>query len=422
VPKRVEAIPAGRHGLSREEVVANRRERLTKAMVEAVGLYGYPDTTIARLVALARISKTDFYGAFGSKEECFWAAFDERLEGFAADVGARVGTAKPGRPQIAAVIKALADTIDSEPDAVSLVLVDSLALGPAADDPRALSQESFEAMLRSGVKSAGGRTMSTLRARGVVIGLRRLAYQAVRDGDSSRLRRGAPVLVDWIFDCATAPPPPRRTYRSKPLSKSPGEIPWDEPPAGELSRARLSPRERVMRACAQLMVEDGYEKLSFPRIAARAGTSNQTLYSEFGSKEGAALSAFDALIEPTLLAARAAMESAEGDAEARIAATIIELRRRLAGEPLLGELAFRALPRMGRSGLERIDVAMAQISELLIEACPGRAGAGRKLRAEAAVGGVWGTMRSAATADGGPRTAPTRDLIDFALIGVSGAK
>src|SRR5262249_23182269 len=88
--EQIEAIPGGRHGLSRSEVNANRRERLTAAMVEAVALYGYPGTTISRLVAIARISKTDFYGVFSSKEECFWAAFEECLESFAQNVEGRV--------------------------------------------------------------------------------------------------------------------------------------------------------------------------------------------------------------------------------------------------------------------------------------------------------------------------------------------
>jgi AcrR family transcriptional regulator len=416
--ERVEAIPAGRHGLSREEVLANRRARLIAAMVEAVARYGYPDTTIARLVALARISKSDFYSVFSSKEECFWAAFEDRLERFAAEVGERVGAAKPGRAQIAALIKALAETIDSEQAAVSLVLVDSLALGPEADDPRARSQERFEAMLVAGVKAAGGPTMGALRARGVVTGLRRLAYRAIRDGDPAPLRRGAPVLVDWIFDCATAPPPRSRTDTVRRISRPPGEIGWDEPPAGERSRARLSPRERVMRACVQLMVEEGYGRLSFPRIAARAGTSNQTLYEQFGGKEGAVLAAFDALIEPTLVAAREAMAAAGDDAEARVAALVVELRRRLTGEPLLGELAFREMPRMGRPGLERLDLVCGRIAAMLVEAGRGHRGAGRELRVQAAVAGLWGMMHGAATGETGRRTVPVRDLVDFALIAV----
>jgi AcrR family transcriptional regulator len=419
--KRVEAIPAGRHGLSPEEVRANRRARLTAAMVEAVALYGYPGTTIGRLVALARISKSDFYGAFDSKEACFWAAFEDCLRRFSATLATKVGAAKEGRPQIAAAITALADTIDSEPDAVALVLVDSLALGPAAEDPRAGSQERFEAMLRSGVKAAGGADMGTSRARGVVIGMRRLAYRAIRDSDSAQLRRGTPVLVDWIVDCVEAPPPPRADA-VRPLIGSPDEITWDSPPADWSSRVRLSPRERIMRACVQLMVEDGYEKLSIPRIVARTGTSNQTLYDEFGSKEGAVLAAFDAAIEPTLLAAGAASAAAGDDPEARIAATIEELRHRLADEPLLGELCFRAMPRVGRPGLERLDVVMGRIAEHLLEAWPGRRSTRRELRAQAAAGGLWGMMRTEALADGGSRAVPTRDLVDFASIAVLGPR
>jgi AcrR family transcriptional regulator len=243
VSERVEPIPAGRHGLSSEQVHTSRRSRLTASMVEAVAIHGYPGTTIGDLVALARISKTDFYGVFGSKEECFWAAFEECLERFAGRLAASVDGVEEGRPQLAAAITALADTIESEPAAVSLVLVDSLALGPAADDPRARSQERFESMLRNGVAAAGGTAMTPLRARGVVIGVRRLAYRAIRDADSSRLRRGARDLVDWIVDCATAPPSRELSGYPEPVLEPSAEIAWDAPPADWTSRVGLSPRE-----------------------------------------------------------------------------------------------------------------------------------------------------------------------------------
>jgi AcrR family transcriptional regulator len=416
VNERVEPISAGRHGLSAEQVRASRSSRLTAAMVEAVAIHGYPGTTIARLVALARISKSDFYGVFSSKEECFWATFEECLERFAAKLAASVDGVQEGRPRLAAAIGALAVTIDSEPAAVSLVLVDSLALGPAADDPRARSQERFESMLRSGAAAAGGPAMTPARARGVVIGLRRLAYQAIRDTDSSRLRRGTRDLVDWIIDCATAPPAHELADDPETVPGSSTEIPWDAPPADWTSRVGLSPRERIMRACVQLMVEDGYEKLSIPRIVGRAATSNQTFYEEFGGKEDAVLAAFDAAVEPVLLAAEASLAATGGDAEASIAAMLGELRAYLSAEPLLAELCFRAMPRVGRPGLERLDLVMSRIATLLARACPGRRSARRELRTQAAAGGLWGLMRAAAMDDGGTSDVPFADLVDFAAI------
>lgn len=388
-------------------------------MVEAVAIYGYPATTISRLVAIARISKTDFYGVFSSKEECFWAAFEECLESFAQNVEARVAEARPGRGQISAVITALADTIEAEPEAVSLVLVDSLALGPAADDPRARSQERFEAMLRAGVKAAGGPAMRRPRAQGVVIGLRRLAYRAIRDSDAAGLRRGAPALTDWVLDFATAPPVDfKLDKQSVSVPPEPPTIGWDEPPASERSRAGLTPRERIMRACAQLMVEESDAIPSIPTVSARGGTSNQTLYEEFGGKEEAVLAAFDFLIEPTIQAVEAALAARAEDPEQRIGLAIAELRRRLSTEPLLGELAFRAMPRLGRSGLERVDVVMARIAEALERAAPGRKSVVERLRAEATVGGLWGIMRSTTAAKGGGRMPPIKGLLDFALIGL----
>jgi AcrR family transcriptional regulator len=64
-------IPAGRHTLQPDEVSARQRERLLRAMGLCVSQKGYPETTIADIVKVARTSRTVFYKHFSDKEECF---------------------------------------------------------------------------------------------------------------------------------------------------------------------------------------------------------------------------------------------------------------------------------------------------------------------------------------------------------------
>lgn len=69
-------LPPGRHGLSREFVAENQRQRLLNGVVEAVAEHGYNATTIARIVAAAGISRRTFYEHFEGKEDCFAAAYE----------------------------------------------------------------------------------------------------------------------------------------------------------------------------------------------------------------------------------------------------------------------------------------------------------------------------------------------------------
>src|ERR1044072_5996381 len=63
-------------GMSADERLAERRERLVSA---AYGLYadpGFPETTIERLCAAARISNRAFYECFSGRDELMQTVYD----------------------------------------------------------------------------------------------------------------------------------------------------------------------------------------------------------------------------------------------------------------------------------------------------------------------------------------------------------
>ncbi|HEV7687975.1 MAG TPA: helix-turn-helix domain-containing protein, partial [Acidimicrobiia bacterium] len=72
-------LPSGRHGLTREAVVASQRGRLVDAMAQIVAEKGYPATTVADVVERAGVSRRTFYEQFADKEACFLAAYDVGL-------------------------------------------------------------------------------------------------------------------------------------------------------------------------------------------------------------------------------------------------------------------------------------------------------------------------------------------------------
>ena len=76
----VERLPRGRHGLSREFVAQNQRERLLAALAECLEERGYDGTTVSMVGKRAGVSKSDFYKQFESKDACFLAAYDDAVE------------------------------------------------------------------------------------------------------------------------------------------------------------------------------------------------------------------------------------------------------------------------------------------------------------------------------------------------------
>lgn len=69
-------LPAGRHGLPREFIVENQRERIVTALVDTVAERGYNATTVAHITKAASVSRRTFYEHFASKQACFEATFD----------------------------------------------------------------------------------------------------------------------------------------------------------------------------------------------------------------------------------------------------------------------------------------------------------------------------------------------------------
>jgi AcrR family transcriptional regulator len=74
--KIAEQLPRGRHGLSRNEVLASQRGRMLDAICQAVAQKGYAQTSVADVIERAGVSRETFYEHFADKEECFLAAYD----------------------------------------------------------------------------------------------------------------------------------------------------------------------------------------------------------------------------------------------------------------------------------------------------------------------------------------------------------
>lgn len=73
---RLARLPPGRHGLSREFVAQNQRDRLVAGMIATVAEKGYRDATVSDVSAAAGVSRRTFYGYFSSKEDCYLGTYE----------------------------------------------------------------------------------------------------------------------------------------------------------------------------------------------------------------------------------------------------------------------------------------------------------------------------------------------------------
>jgi AcrR family transcriptional regulator len=124
-------LPPGRHGLSRDFVVRNQRDRLAAGAIAAIAEHGYHEASITEICAAAGISRRTFYSYFASKEQCYLETFDligEHLR--QAMIEAAVDEEDwPGKVQ--ARLAAMLDVFAANPDLVRFTLVAPLRAGEA---------------------------------------------------------------------------------------------------------------------------------------------------------------------------------------------------------------------------------------------------------------------------------------------------
>jgi AcrR family transcriptional regulator len=193
-------LPPGRHGLPRDYVVRNQRERITAGIVSSVAEHGYAATTITSIVAAAGVGRRTFYTYFSSKEECYLDAFDQLSTHLIEDMqsaGKAAGPAWPAR--VRARLAVLLDLLASNPDLVRFALI-----APPAAGEEAIAGHYREfllgliGVLGQGAPS-GSRKPGSLTQQALAGGIAALLVAKVKAGEGERLRDLEPAILEQVL-------------------------------------------------------------------------------------------------------------------------------------------------------------------------------------------------------------------------------
>lgn len=184
-------LPRGRHKLARGEVVAAQRERLLRGLADAMAEKGYARTTVADVLARARVSRETFYEQFASKEDCFMSAFeDANAHMLAAITGEEpVGGGPPPATPLARLerfLRAYLDALAAEPARARVFLIEVYAAGPEAARRRAELQGRLAAALAADFGLTDPGDLFALEA--LVAAVSALVTQRLAVGDVDGLR------------------------------------------------------------------------------------------------------------------------------------------------------------------------------------------------------------------------------------------
>lgn len=191
-------LPPGRHGLPREFVVKNQRDRIAAGLIRAVAERGYHETAVTDIAAAAGLSRRTFYSFYKSKEDCFAATY-EQVADFLFAAMAEAGARERGWPAaVRAELATMLEVYAANPDLVRFTLIAPPEAGGAiAASYRALLEQLLTTIAAGRPKSA--RRPSAGAEHGLVGGLAALIVDKVRAGEGKQLPELLPDLLELVL-------------------------------------------------------------------------------------------------------------------------------------------------------------------------------------------------------------------------------
>jgi AcrR family transcriptional regulator len=201
-PPELARLPPGRHGLPREFVTHNQRERLIAGIAEAVAENGYSGTTIAHITRAAAVSRRTFYEHFSSKDECFVAAYDAVMSELRERVTAAFEESDDWPQAIRAGIDAMLGFLAAEPNLARLCMVEALVAGPAVVERYDAAIQSFVPYFQEGREGRSPEVLSRLSPtteEALVGGMVSLISRRIIAGRAAELEELLPDLVEFTL-------------------------------------------------------------------------------------------------------------------------------------------------------------------------------------------------------------------------------
>jgi AcrR family transcriptional regulator len=193
-------LPPGRHGLSREFVEENQRDRLAAGIIAAVAERGYHETTISQIAAASGVSRRTFYSYFSSKEECYFDTYGVIASYLEEAMRSAAVSEEKWPRRVRAELGALLETFAANPDLVRFTLITPLTAG-------GLPAERYRAFLEQlvGILAAGRpdrpktKQPSETAEYAMAAGLAAVVVSRVNAGDGEKLPDLLPDLVELVL-------------------------------------------------------------------------------------------------------------------------------------------------------------------------------------------------------------------------------
>jgi AcrR family transcriptional regulator len=140
-PFALSRLPFGRHGLPRQFVEENHRDRLIAGALDSLAERGYPATTVAHIIGAAAVSNSTFYGHYPGKEDCVLVAYRASAAWLEAEVAVASSPIEDWAGRVSRAVAVTLALLDSDQRLARLLAVEIFATGPRG---RAVHRETVD--------------------------------------------------------------------------------------------------------------------------------------------------------------------------------------------------------------------------------------------------------------------------------------
>jgi len=193
-------LPAGRHGLPREFVAQNQRERIITALVDTVAERGYNATTVANITKAAGVSRRTFYEHFADKEASFLAAYEMVADHIRDSMQVAARAFEDWPQQVRAALATMLRFLAGEPELARVVMIEPIAAGGEIAARHRESMQGFVEILKAGRPEHGGeRPLPEATEATLVGGIVSLIAREINAGRGDKLEELLPDLIELIL-------------------------------------------------------------------------------------------------------------------------------------------------------------------------------------------------------------------------------
>lgn len=191
-------LPAGRHGLSRQFVVENQRQRILAAVADVCSVAGYVAMSVEDIVVTSGVSRRTFYDNFRGKEDVYLAAYDEVSKQLLTKVYAAYDAADGLVARVRDSLTAFLAFVAEEPAFADMCIVEVLAAGSTAIERRNRTMHAFAEMIENAAAEElpKSKLPPALTAETLVGGIYEVVYSRVLQGRGEDLPS---LLPDLLF-------------------------------------------------------------------------------------------------------------------------------------------------------------------------------------------------------------------------------